>query len=477
MARLVFISPYLKGSKDGEHLANLTKYAATREGAEILRDETSQLPATRKQRDLIEQLVKDIPDSAELLEYEDFKESGTRGDASEFIAQALEQTPLDKRENYLDYISHRPGVQLWGEHGLFSSEGKVSVLSKVVDEVSNHTGNVWTPVVSLRREDAERLGYDNAANWQALITSLLPELAQGYKIPLKNLRWYGAFHNKEKHVHVHMIIFSSDPKEGFLSRQGIRKVKSAFAKRIFRQEMISVYQRQTEYRALLGRSAEERMAALIRQMQTRTVVDSKLEQLVSDLAERLRFVKGKKVYGYLPPRVKSLVDEIVDVLAKDQRVAAAYELWQEMREEVCRTYSDTLPERLPLSAQKEFKQVRNMVIREALKLGGTDLALDVPALDNEQEPLDLPDRAAPRSSDSENAHPMTLHSRLPPTANTVVRLFWHMGRIFADNSATGTAGNGMRIDRKLRSKIKEKKIALGQRPDDQEQQNTMDMRM
>ena len=374
----------MKGGQSAQHLTNLMNYIAKREGAEQLRDENSKLPATRKQRELIKQLVKDFPQTAEMLEYEDYKTSGTRGDASEFISLALEQNleQLDKWENYLDYISHRPGVQLWGEHGLFNSEGKVPVLSKAVEEVANHSGNVWTPVVSLRREDAERLGYTNAANWQALINSLLPELAQGYKIHPEHLRWYGAFHNKDKHVHVHLIIFSTDPKEGYLTKQGIRNVKSAFAKRIFRQEMIAVYQKQTEYRNTLGKTAEELMAELIEQMRTGTVDNPRLEQLTADLAEHLQYTKGKKVYGYLPPRVKSMVDAVVDELAKDERVAKAYALWQEMRDEVCRTYSETLPERLPLSAQKEFKPVRNMVIREAMKLNDAAHALDDDAMDD-----------------------------------------------------------------------------------------------
>lgn len=534
MARLVFISPYMKGEQSSSDLTRLVSYIATREGAEMLRDENSGLPATGKQRELIRQLVKDFPQSKEMLEYEDFRKSGTRGDASEFISLALEQNvdQLDRRESYLEYISHRPGVQLWGEHGLFNSDGKVPVLSEAVEEVANHAGNVWTPIVSLRREDAERLGYTNAANWQSLINSLLPELAQGYKIPLDDLRWYGAFHNKDKHVHVHLIIYSADPNEGYLTKQGIRDVKSAFARRIFRQELISVYQRQTEYRDTLGKTAEEMMAELIKQMHTGTVDNPRLEQLTADLAEQLRHTKGKKVYGYLPPRVKIIVDAIVDDLAKDERVAKAYELWQEMRDEVCRTYSDTLPERLPLSAQKEFKQVRNMVIREVLKLNDASLTFEIPEigeaqiseeaastadyvqyhlgkklLDNGNIPkavehltvsaeagnqyaqyalgrLCLMGKYVPMDKDLA-VYWLTLsaaqgneyaqffvdrlnQSRDPSVALAVLGMFYHMGRIFADNSVSGSAGNGMQIDRKRMRKLREKKIAAGHKPDDHE---------
>ena len=196
-----------------------------------------------------------------------------------------------------------------------------------------------------------------------------PEIARGYKIPLEHLRWYAAFHRKEDSVHIHMVVFSSDPKEGYLTRQGIQQVKSAFGRRIFQQDLLHVYEQKTEYRDALGRDAERTMAELITQMETGQIQNENLERLVLELAQRLHNTQGKKVYGYLPPKTKVLVDAIVDELAKDERVAAAYNLWNQMREEVCRTYSEQLPERLPLSKQKEFKAVRNMVIRETLRLG------------------------------------------------------------------------------------------------------------
>ena len=369
MSDLRFMSPYLKGGGDSARRANRIRYFATRPGVEVLSDSGSQ-PATKKQKAYIQRLLQAFPDARELLEYEDYLKNQTQESASEFIRQAREDfaVPMSQRENYLDYVSHRPGVELRGEHGLWTSGGKVENLSEAVREVAEHPGNVWTPVVAIRRQDAERLGYDNAENWRALVNACLCDIAKGYKIHPDHLRWYAAFHEKEKSVHIHMVVFSSDPKEGYLTPDGIRQVKSAFARRIFQQDLMHIYEQKTAYRNQLQQNAAEAMQELIRQMRDGSLENPQLEDQIEALARRLRTVRGKKVYGYLPPEVKLMVDGIVDVLAADEHVAKAYDLWNEMRESICRTYSEHLPERLPLSKQKEFKPVRNMVIREALLL-------------------------------------------------------------------------------------------------------------
>ena len=369
MSDLRFMSPYLKGGGDSARRANRIRYFATRPGVEVLSDSGSQ-PATKKQKAYIQRLLQAFPDARELLEYEDYLKNQTQESASEFIRQAREDfaVPMSQRENYLDYVSHRPGVELRGEHGLWTSGGKVENLSEAVREVAEHPGNVWTPVVAIRRQDAERLGYDNAENWRALVNASLCDIAKGYKIHPDHLRWYAAFHEKEKSVHIHMVVFSSDPKEGYLTPDGIRQVKSAFARRIFQQDLMHIYEQKTAYRNQLQQNAAEAMQELIRQMRDGSLENPQLEDQIEALARRLRTVRGKKVYGYLPPEVKLMVDGIVDALAADERVTKAYDLWNEMRESIYRTYSEHLPERLPLSKQKEFKPVRNMVIREALLL-------------------------------------------------------------------------------------------------------------
>ena len=297
---------------------------------------------------------------------------------------------MDGRENYLDYVANRPGVKALGEHGLWDAHGKVPSLENAVAEVARHTGNVWTPVISLSRENAERLGYTDLKNWQELINASITDIAKGYKIHPSRLRWYAAMHEKEKHIHVHMVIFSTDPKEGFLTKQGIRSIKSALVSTIYRNDRLHIYEKKDHQRSILQQEAEEQMASLIGQMSTGTLQNGKLELLVTDLAQRLQEVSGKKVYGYLPPRVKRIVDEIVDELAKDESVSSAYALWQDLREQLCIDYNQTPPMRVPLSQQKEFKTVRNMVIRETLRLSEMHFTFEDDAMQDEPEPEEPP---------------------------------------------------------------------------------------
>ena len=479
MSHIRFMSPYLKGGRDAAKLSNRTRYIATRPGVEVLRGEHSEQPATKKQQAYIQRLLRDFHGADELLEYEDYRNAPTQGNANAFIRQVQEDfaEPMSRMENYLDYVSHRPGVQLDGEHGLWCAGGKVRNLSQAVREVAEHTGSVWTPVVAIRREDAERLGYNDAESWRQLVCACAPEIARGYKVPLEHLRWYAAFHRKEDSVHIHMVVFSSDPKEGYLTRQGIQQVKSAFGRRIFQQDLLHVYEQKTEYRDALGRDAERTMAELITQMETGQLQNENLERLVLELAQRLHNTQGKKVYGYLPPKTKALVDAIVDELAKDERVAAAYNLWNQMREEVCRTYSEQLPERLPLSKQKEFKAVRNMVIREMLRLGRGEH----PTAD-EMVYMPTPSGTSPAPSDvqrrghhpqQEAAHHQHTQTHWAvshaDTAQCVLMLFHNMGRIFQEQSAADTIQAGLHIDKKRRRMLREKRMALGHKADDHEE--------
>lgn len=392
MARLIFISPYMKGGRDAARLAHRTRYFATREGVQLLKDDNAHLPVTKKQQQYIQRLLRSFPEARELPEHEDYANTPNRQTAFALIAQIHEDfiEPMDGRENYLDYVANRPGVKALGEHGLWDAHGKVPSLENAVAEVARHTGNVWTPVISLSRENAERLGYTDLKNWQELINASITDIAKGYKIHPDRLRWYAAMHEKEKHIHVHMVLFSTDPKEGYLSRQGIRSIKSALVSTIYRNDRLHIYEQKDEQRGLLRQEAEARMATLIGQMAAGALQSDKLELLVTDLAQRLQEVSGKKVYGYLPPRVKRVVDEIVDELAKDERVSSAYALWQELREQLCIDYNQTPPQRVPLSQQKEFKTVRNMVIRETLRLSELHFTFEDDAMQDEPEPEEPP---------------------------------------------------------------------------------------
>ena len=303
MARIVLISPYLKGGQNAAKLAQRTRYVATRPGVELLADEHSTLPATKKQQDFIARLLKSFPSCWELIEYEEYLDHLTQGSASAFIQLVQEDymEALDQKENFIDYISHRPGVQKDGEHGLWDAHGKVQNLARAVREVAEHTGNVWTPVVALRREDAERLGYDSAESWRALVNASVCDIAEAYKIQPNNLRWYAAFHQKPNQVHIHMILFSADPKEGYLTKEGIRQVKSVFARRIYHADRMHIYQQKDIARQELQAQTRKAMVECIARLEHGLVDNPRLEQLTEELAERLLTVKGRKVYGYLPP--------------------------------------------------------------------------------------------------------------------------------------------------------------------------------
>ena len=373
MLRIIFKCPYIKPGTGGAavHLGNYVRYAATREGVEKLTPDKAALPATKKQQAMVERLLRDFPMCRGMFEYGDYRSSPTRAAASEFIARAIEDNydQIAKRENYVSYIAQRPRAERVGTHGLFSGTDDPLVLSKIAEEVAHHPGNVWLPIISMRREDAARLGYDNAERWRTLLCSYATEMAETMKIPQDQFRWYAAFHDEGHHPHVHMVCYSADGMSGFLTREGIAHIKSGLAQEIFRQDLTEVYQRQTQRRDELVRESGKVMKDLIRQMRSSTLENPRIEQLTGELAQRLKRTTGKKQYGYLKAPVKAIVDEIVDELAKDPRIAAAYDLWYQLREEVLRTYKDDLPQRLPLSQQKEFKRIKNLVIQEAVWLG------------------------------------------------------------------------------------------------------------
>ena len=253
MAKLIFISPYMKGGRDAARLAHRTRYFATREGVQLLKDDNAHLPATKKQQKYIQRLLRSFPEAKELPEHEDYANTPNRQTAFDLIEQIHEDfvVPMDSRENYLDYVANRPGVKSLGEHGLWNVDGKVISLENAVAEVAQHQGNVWTPIISLSRENAERLGYTDIENWQALINASITDIAKGYKIHPDHLRWYAALHEKEKHLHVHMVIFSTAPKEGFLTKQGIRSIKSALVSTIYRNERLHIYEQKDHQRSMV----------------------------------------------------------------------------------------------------------------------------------------------------------------------------------------------------------------------------------
>ena len=363
MARLIVKSPYIKCGT-GQSAGGYLKYIATRERVEIIPDDR---PPTNKQTQLLAKLVKDFPDAKELMEYEDYSSHPTKATASALITLALESNwdRVQGMEGYAKYIALRPRAERLGEHGLFGDDDNVD-LSRVMDELDHYTGNVWTHIISLHREDAERLGYDHAEAWRTLLRTYRNDIAAAMKIPPEDFHWYAAFHDEGNHPHVHMMAWSAKPNQAYLSKDGIRQIKSTLTNQIFRQELLHVYEQRSTSRDELVAEARKAMLELAKAMREMTCIHPEAEQIIWDLSRQLSQVGGKKTYGYLPKPMKKLVDEIVDQMARLPTVDACYQTWWELQCQVEDYYSEAEKRiRPPLSQQKEFRQIKNAVIREA----------------------------------------------------------------------------------------------------------------
>ena len=384
MARLIVKSPYIKGG-GGSSAGGYMRYIATRERVELIQDDR---PPTRKQEQLIVKLVKDFPDTRKLDEYADYQEHPTKANASAFISQALEEnwSDVQKSDGYMKYIATRPRAERLGSHGLFGDTDGVE-LDKAMAEMENYSGNVWTHIISLKREDAERLGYDNARAWRNLLRAHRNDIAAAMNIPPQDFRWYAAFHDEGDHPHVHMMAWSVKPGQAYLSQDGIRQIKSKLTNDIFQQEMLHLYEQKTVSRNQLVREARQAMRELVQQMKSGICDHPEAERLMQELALQLETVKGKKSYGYLPKKQKALVDEIVDQMEQLPTVAKCYEKWWQLQSQVADFYSEKERHRPPLSRQKEFRQIKNAVIQEAeaIRLGEITFEDDAPDMRQSDE--------------------------------------------------------------------------------------------
>ena len=397
MPKIIFTSQYMRDAPTAQ-LENYVKYIGTRDGVEKIDESKLLLPATVKQQQLIGQIVRDIPSAKEMLEYVDYCENPTIGSATEFISLALEQNLnlIGKRENYVEYIAGRPRVERIGEHGLFTDAGVPVVLAQVQEDVCGHKGAIWTHVISLRREDAARLGYDSGKQWQDLLRSKKAMLAKHMKIDSENLRWYAAFHNESHHPHMHLMVYSAKDNDGFLTEPAIEAMRSELAHDIFRQDFAHIYEHQNEARSQLKQGAADVMTELLSQVQNHVCENKAIEADLLLLSRRLQNTGGKKVYGYLKADVKAIIDRIVDELAKEERIDKLYRAWNNWQNEILKTYIVKLPPLPPLSQQKQFKSIKNMVIAEALKLGNHHFSFED---DSALEP-ELPEPADVHSDDA-----------------------------------------------------------------------------
>ena len=374
LSQIIVTSRYLKSGtqKSKNKRRNYTKYIATRETVEV-RDQNimdRNDNATKNQEQLLNDLLSDFPEAKKYLEYEDYTVNPTVENASELISTIIERNAdvIGNRQNFVGYMAMRPGVQKRGSHGLFNEKDEPIILDRVANEIANHKGNVWSHVISLRREDAIRLGYDNSEAWRQLVMRHISDIAKNQKISLCNLKWYAAFHDTTHHPHIHLLVYSENTKEGFLTNEGINKIRSAFANDIFKDDLQSIYQEQTLSRDELKAVSKTKFKSIVRKVQQGGFEKPQLENLIRKLYSQLQNVKGKKVYGYLPPDVKETVNSIFSELAKDNNIRQLYEKWCSLESLKYKSYTQKEKELPPLVDNKVFQPVRNMIIRTVLDM-------------------------------------------------------------------------------------------------------------
>lgn len=340
----------------------------TREGVEKLLNGIDNKPPTQKQRDLICECITAVPEALMYPELKMYQEQETRYTATEFLDAFTERNAdrIDGIKKLVKYYGERPGVEKLGRHGLFSQTDDKIDIDKVADEVSNHEGILWTHVISLRREDAERLGYNKAEAWKELVRRNALQIAEAHKIESSQMQWYGAFHNTTHHPHIHLMVYSKDAKQGYLTNKGIEDMRSLFTKDIFRNEMYLAFTLETQMRDEVRAETKKRIDELLKSAEAPSPASDGIQILYVKLIGQLSNYKGKKVYGYLPKNIKQTVDNIVAELAKDDRIAELYAEWNKANREKLSVYYDKKKTDIPLEDNKEFRSIKNAVIRSAV---------------------------------------------------------------------------------------------------------------
>ena len=471
MARLIQKTSFISRKSAGCYM----KYIATREGVEVL---TGKGLTTEKQKELVAKLLKDFPDVRDSFEYEDYKQAPTLRTASALISAALDthMQNLQSENGYLRYIATRPGAEKHGAHGLFGRQENTD-LTAAMHDLTAHDGNVWTIIYSLHREDAERLGYNNASAWRKLLVSQQNKFAEAFHVPSDSLHWYAAYHDADTHPHIHMMVWTDQ--ETVLKRDAVVKLRSAMTNSIFQAELENLYIRKDAAYKDVTEAARESMRQIVDQVEHIAEPPLSIQQKLLELANELASVSGKKQYGYLKKPLKELVDSIVDELETMPEVAAYYSVWNGLRDTLEGYYKNRSRQHNPLSQQKEFRAIKNAIIQEAERLrqqiDQARTASEQETSQEEEAPSEetSPDASANPTLASESASSETSHSaKLPPEylLNSTVRLFHQMGQIFRDNAAPPSNPMGIRIDSKRRKKLMQKRLAMGHKQDDHEQE-------
>lgn len=431
MSKIIFTSRYIKNPAK-VNAGKLIRYMGTREGVEKLPDGIDNKPPTQKQRDLICECIAAVPEALMYPELKMYQEQETRYTATEFLDAFIERNAdrIDGVKKLLQYYGERPGVEKLGRHGLFSQTDDKIDIDEIADEVSNHEGILWTHVISLRREDAERLGYNNADAWKELVRRNALQIAEAHKIEPSQLQWYGAFHNTTHHPHIHLIVYSKDTKQGYLTNKGIENMRGVFAKDIFRNEMYYAFTLETQMRNKVRAETKKRIDELLRDTETPTYASEEIQNLYVRLTSQLSDYKGKKVYGYLPKNIKQTVDSIVAELANDERIAELYYEWNKANREKLSVYYDKKKPDIPLEENKEFRNIKNAVIRSAVLMMKTE----------------------------QQGQPVSVNSSI---RNLVIQL----AKAIASSCHKRRAKLSAQMDSKLKSKVEQKKQAHGLKTD------------
>ena len=408
MSQLIVTSRYLKNGNQQNKTKrrNYTKYIATRETVEKRSQKfvDRNTNATKNQEQLINDLINDFPESKRYLEYEDYERESTIENAGELISTIVERNAdvVGNRQNFVGYMAMRPGVEKRGSHGLFNEKDEPIILNQAANEIAEHKGNVWSHVVSLRREDAVRLGFDNSDAWRELVKRHISDIAKAQNIPLCNLKWYAAYHDTTHHPHIHLLVYSTNPKQGFLTKAGIDKVRSVFANDIFHDDLQSIYQEQTVSRDELKAVSKNEFESIVNMIASNDHTDSQLEELIRKLYIQLRNVKGKKVYGYLPMEIKETVNKIFSELAKDENIQQLYDKWCSLERLKYKTYTQKEAELPELVDNKVFQPVRNMIIRTVLNMKPFDANTEIEGSEPNDEYIDnTPQNMSPLFDDAE----------------------------------------------------------------------------
>ena len=508
MAKLIMTSRYLRNTPK-RNAANLVRYMGTREGVERVPAAEKLAPATVRQQRLIKDLLKADADAKNYLEYRDYENDPTKRNATEFIDAFVERNAdqIAEIDKLVKYMAERPGVEKLGPHGLFGQADDRIDLDSVAEEVGQHQGIIWTHVISLRREDAERLGYNNANAWRDLVRRNVTELAKAHNIVVDQLQWYGAFHNTTHHPHMHLVVYTKDPRQGWLSKKGIDELHRVFGEDIFRFEQQKLFRMETELRDKLKDQVEYELAQQMVSAAKEYEPTPEAVMLLQKLRDQLKKHSGKKVYGYLPKEIKATVDQIVTALAKDEGIAQLYKEWNKVNREKLSLYREKKEPDFPLEDNKEFRSIKNKIIKAVLDLPlpesydpmqepgaqASDAERSYAALaarmgqsfypqlpqqatvqQGTQVTQDTAAEAGPQTEPSVEAVPMTYvfnedytqAVKVPACMPTALKsLAFALAQMLAEGQHRRLSKLRSQVDHKLRSKIEQKKAAHGLKTD------------